>query len=467
MASLCLVMLARLLRTPYLYVVAGTAALSIPLLFAPEEHRRAGVDMLLLFWMFGSSLCLLGSWGTVIRWYYPFPFMLSLYSLYAFCGLGVYVLRDLYWFNWPADISAAGDALLVGLAGLVAGYVAWLVLTLRKRASLALPTCWGWNCKRLRIAVHATLLLGTVGAYFTFDHFKNIPLFAEDTEAARLLIAQSSPKLFWPLWNVLMHTLPLAYVLYRVEGRTPVARLRLVTVSVYSLALLGLYAARSVLLFPVILTLLIYVHELSPRFSLRRAGAVAVAAIAFSMLFIGYRAQRGGSDVGLAASWMVGDLFPEVRTFALALHEAPELRVGDQTVSSLAVGLVPSGVLTVLGVDKAAVWRPIGGIFRDKLGFSNILGLRLSLAGELYFIGGWFAIALTMSLIGLLLGVLDYCVRDASDAVHRYPYVLAGLLTALLVPYGTAFLLTCLWVGVPGFGIAWFCQTSRPRARVA
>ena len=462
LAATVLALLARVLRAAYLYILAATAGLTVFGFLLPSDYLFMEECMLLLFWMFASALYLFGrSAEQGIRWYDPFPLMLSLYFTYAFGGLGVYIARDLWWYNWPADTEVPALALVIGLIALIAGYAAWRIVTIRAPLKQRHATAWGWNRSRLRYALYATLMLGVIGAYFVFDRFRVIPLMAADVEQARIYINRNSPKPFWPLWNLLLQSAPLAYILYRIEGRTDVARLRLLAVSATSLLMLSLYGGRSFLLVPVILTLLIYVHELQPRFSLARAGAFGVAVLCFAMLFIAYRSQRESYDLNRAFRFMIADFFPEVRTFALAVHDLPDLQAGYEGLTTVIVGIVPSGFLSVLGVDKSELWKPIGTRVLEGLDFSGILGLRMSLVGELYFMGHWTTIAVVMGLLGVWLGYLDHRLHRGRAAIDRYPYIVAGLLTMLLIPYGTLYFVTVVWVLVPAFAISWFCRTPR------
>ena len=98
--------------------------------------------------------------------------------------------------------------------------------------------------------------------------------------------------------------------------------------------------------------------------------------------------------------------------------------------------------MNLFGLDKTVLYQPIGGFILSYFPqFTDILGLRISLIGELYISFGLSSvIVIIFSMIGIILVLLDNAVQSTK---------LRAILTSLLmlsIPYGSIYFITVIQI---------------------
>jgi hypothetical protein len=268
--------------------------------------------------------------------------------------------------------------------------------------------------------------------------------------------------MFWPVMQLGMHAVAIAAAFMVV----PVGRRgRGVLTALVAAVPLTLYGARSLLFLPIaVTTVLVAASGRMRRPVLMVAGAGVL--LLGGVTYVGYRGFSTGSFAFRVGAAVAADLFPEMRTTAMVRERLPvDQHVGSQLLSTAFSALAPSQVLRVVGLDKSELFRPVGRDFWELFAreFETVPGLRAGLLGELY---------IGFGTGGVFLGVALLCIaaRLAGPrgplhvpAVTAYREAWLGVLLGAAVIYGTQFVFTIVFVGVPALLVArWLRPAAAP-----
>jgi hypothetical protein len=210
------------------------------------------------------------------------------------------------------------------------------------------------------------------------------------------------------------------------------------------------YGGRFVVVFTLFVMGLIYA-QFKTNISLFKFSLFLIFLLSASMAYIGYRLFGSDLDMSLAANAVLADLFPEMRTFALAIKSLQPGNFFKEVFITPLIGIFPSGVLSLVGFDKKELWKPIGStivsIIPDAI---NLSGIRISLVGEVYL-----ASKLTGTLLFMAtLSAITYCIDSffsRSRGLNVYPYILFAGLCSSLIAYGSIFIVTTVFIFIEGY----------------
>jgi hypothetical protein len=451
-----------------LYVGLPVAGLVGGILFyggGTEEDRKAMLWMAISVLVF-LPMCYLYLVKLKHRWHHPFFLFFSWLFAFLFFGTYMYFVRKLFFAGYPGEITTATLAGTVALAGVVCGYgftacVASLG-TMGKRPRIELASVREWDSSRANILNWGLIALGWVAAFMIFQRFTLIPLFSDDVDAMRVVVNKESAGYLWPVWMLLFQSIPLSFVHYWFRGKGIGGQIALALKVTLALVPLTFYASRFLMLFPFLVTLVLYIYLRRPDFSIQKAFYVFVTIMAFAMAFVAYRIFGGELTSQHFFKAFLADFFPEVRTFATALVFVDPEPLTREVFGTVIAGLFPSKLLSLLGFDKSELWQPIGEIILNFFPWSaNILGLRTSFVGEIYLAASIRGVLISMLVIGVILYFLDCSVQRHAMSVTVFPTAVLTALLIALVPYGTIFIITTVWVFTPSYLILLVCRGKK------
>lgn len=396
----------------------------------------------------------------------PHQIVFAIWELYVAGGMFAYALREALWFNYYGDIWGAFGVSVVACASLWVGYLLAARGRVVRPKQVVIdfePVVWS------RLLSAAVVLAGTgwAGAVLMYVQTGVLPAFGGKVDADRVLFSQTASGFVLPMIMCGILAIGLCAAIIA-DASAPAGRKALASVVALAAAPpLLVYGGRFFVVLPFLIVMLIWTWSLRLDLRVLMLPLAGAAAVVVSMRLVVLRIYGGAATSAQAFRGTLNDLFPEVRSFAIALHTVPREGLWLNIVGSVGTGLIPGRVAELLGIDKQALFAPIGGVVLSSMSAfygNKILGIRIGVAGEFYLA---FGIAGAV-FIGLAVGVLAH-VADRMWAV-RTPgsiavcAVFTSALAALL-PYGSVFIITCVTLTVPVWlAVRW---ATGPRARLA
>jgi len=338
-------------------------------------------------------------------------------------GSGSYWATTLLYSWYRVGITRA--ACFVAVCTAVALAAATVVLHVRRREQPSRPAP-EWHWARLRIATYLIFLMAAIGTAVTLYRIGYVPILTGDPTSARVHFPAIGGA-----WYRLSMLGGVVALLVAVQAAARRASWTLYAVGAASLALVGVYGMRFLVVLPVAVALLLW-DRVRSRLPLWRM-ALVVVLLAPALGAVGYWRSR---DTTVERLPPVGLLFYgtllEFRDLGWALD-----RYGDslpllhgRTLGSAVVPLLPTPVWRVVGVDKPAVYARSSAAFLGEA-MGQPTGQRIGAYGEFYMNFGWAGAIAGAVLYGLLLGALDQ--RDRQPAPAAVPGIFLALVLATAI----------------------------------
>lgn len=387
----------------------------------------------------------------------PLVIFFIVYSVYFIVGFFMWIVWEFLFpvpelplFRFDSDPLTV---ILVGylslytivIAGEIGSYLAskWKVKTITYSNK-------NMNKTYLELLSWFILIAGFISAYILFAGFREAPLLAaEAKDMVRLEVVRRSSGFTWVFYMLLILMPSIVYL--KANGKFKSIGIIDILKVILSLTILSLYAGRFFMLSPIMIVLLLHMHNYSHKISLLKIGFIMLLVIIFSIYFIGYRIYGTEVNIDLAIRAFFVDFFPEVRMFAAAVTRVAQHEYLDNVLTTIAMGFVPSKMAEIVGLDKSRLWQPIGGYVSQL--FSELggeLGIRLSWIGEWYIAGGLPAVIGATFISAFIVGWLNYKLTTRKELAlqYKFKYIIIIFLIIMTIPYGTLFIVTIGWLSI-------------------
>lgn len=389
----------------------------------------------------------------VIYWYYPFSLVLGFYCLFSVAGIMIYQLREIWWFNYPAEMDVSAKAALIGLVGLLLGRWYRNIIQL-PRKFIKRKGLREFNIPKLKRITWAYITVGNIAAGILYNFYTNlsiIPLLSSNSDGARYALTRYSPGKgsLWILMLLLMIAIPQAYVVLLSYGKLNLRRwFEFIFQFILSFIPLTLYAGRFYFLTPLVMLILVHVF-LRKSISIIKMGIVVAVILLFAMGFVAFRVT--GSPLGGQATRIIwADLFPEMRSFAMAVYFVGNPKIWKQIIVNIVSSWLPSIVFSLVGEYKPDFLFSIGRFVTSNVDQSLRTfggGIRAGLLGESYFAYGFLGVLMTFFFLGFITTAMDKIINEADIwDVRRFRSILMSIVLALSIPYGTNMFITSLFI---------------------
>lgn len=392
-------------------------------------------------------------------WHSPFSLGFGLLTLYSVGGIIVYELREIYWFNYPADMEVASKSVVLAHIFMLTGrlisaplikFVPYEVIKLE------------FNLKKLYLVIVIFTIVGNFAAMLLYDFYRNVPIFSENIDVARQQLREYSAGrgTLFILQQVLVISVPLSYYYFRFN-RHKTRLVEFVILSVACLIPLSFYGGRFFILVPVVLLVITQsVYFKQVKFSVVIGSSVFL--LAFAMAFIAYRSFGNDVNSYYATRAIWSDFFPEVRSFAFVVSELGEPRIYKEIFYNFVSTMFPSVLLSFLGIEKKFLLFSIGDFVASATGFN--LPIRTGLIGEAYLAYGFTGVSIIFGVLGFVLGFLHRAFEKISRSdARRFIIIVSSTFLALMIPYGTNMLSTTIFATIFASFAVWTCSYNRNR----
>jgi hypothetical protein len=313
---------------------------------------------------------------------------------------------------------------------------------------------------RLKYVIAIFGFAGLFSSIIFFDFYRDIPLLSNDIDAARVRIISLRGSYLNGVM-LLFHSLALSLLIYY-DSRKLNTKLFLsfFLCKFFVLSIpLFFYGGRSMVMIPAILCMLIYC-EFKNSISIIKIVITGLLVFIGNMLFAVFR-MFGANDFTLYfINAVSADAFPEMRMFAFSNINMVVGEYFTNVFITPLVSIFPSALLDVFGITKSDNWKPIGGVILSNFADAgDILGIRISIIGEIYLGGGFTALFVCMSFLGALLYWADRKLQIKSG-IEKYPYIVLTGTLPLLMTYGSLFAATCFFLFFESIFIVRFVKRS-------
>ena len=335
-------------------------------------------------------------------------------------GIGLYNLREIYFYNLPGSVAVFNGEIFEVLCLLTP------LFFIRPRIR---------TVKKLTNAeVIVFFALQLIGTSLMTNFFRVIPLFQTNVDAGRALVhANTGAGIGW-LLLVFPGTL---LILDQLTNWSNSSQSKWVKLLMFVFPFL-LYGGRSLMIFPFFA---FYVYSLSSsqhRIKVGKAFAASILGLV-GLVFFGVWRELGSVELtSESLAWVVVDLGAEYRSGVNVLNNLGFQRIGSFWQNLLS-GQIPGVFWGFVDEDKANYYHPIGEVVTSNSHYFKEFdgGMRLGLLGEL-------AISTMFSRVVIIafMSLMFFATRFMKGTTAAF--VLTCVLFA--VPYGINFLMNGLQV---------------------
>jgi hypothetical protein len=383
----------------------------------------------------------------------PHSVVVAVWEYYFAGGMIMYLVRERLWFNYTGDIWTvfwAGVAMTASLwAGVQLVRARGLFGPRALRPRTALPSVPG----RLTAFAWLFTALSYVGAVGIYVQSGVIPVLSARVDAARVIVNRTASGFMLPLvmLGIIAVGLHFAAMEVRRSGGAPRRIGSALAGALIALPPLFLYGGRFFVIMPMLLVAIMWIWENRSRLRALATPLVGAAAAGTAMWWVVLRIYGSTATSAQVFRGLMNDTLSEMRLFALSLYQVPREGLAMNILGPVATGLLPERVATLLGIDKAALFRPIGGVVMSSLyqfAGNEFLGIRLSALGEFYLGFGLVGVCALGLVVGGLAILVDGIAED-EDAGRRLVAAVATAALAAIMPYGSVFIITVVTLTAP------------------
>lgn len=389
----------------------------------------------------------------------PHSVVVGGWEAYFIGGIAVYIVRDRIWYNYSGDIQTVfmiGCAMTLSLWLGVYGQRLASGGPRRDRGSRA--GAWALRPRRLDAVGFVLAAVSYAGAAGMYLQLGYLPSLSGSIDAARVQAGLRASGFLLPMIMLSILSIGLFYADFMVSGLVGLRRSRLGLVMRMVLVFPPLlaYGGRFFVFMPLLVVVLMWMWE--PGGGSARIWAmplIAAGAVSAAMYLLVIRIYGAGATAAQAFRGVLNDLFPEARTFAMALFQVPRGGLWANIVGPVATGLIPGTVAEWIGLDKEALFRPIGGVIYASLyqfNANSLPGIRIGAVGEFYLAFGTLGVVALSVAVGFSAASVDRLVLRGQPVPLFFGVVIVALLIAL-EPYGSVFLVTVMTMMLPAWAV--------------
>lgn len=373
-------------------------------------------------YLWATALCIYTFTQLQAKWTIAFSFWLFV-TIYTFAGAFIYLLREYFYFNHPGYFRVPINIWL--LATLITALFAPFD-TIKKTTRDDIPINLKINHNWTIVFISA----GLISAFFMFHD--NIPLFADDINAARARTVSETQGVFWFLYMGLQIILTLYFVEYVTIKIPYTTKLIRTCIIILLVSTLSLYGGRFFVFMPIIFSVafLSYKGIVNSRHITIMVLSVLLLAISVSAL----RFHDSADDLGSMLEMGVrNDVFPEFRTL---IQLEPLIQNFDISyIFNPFISFMPSAFYQLFDIDKNSdLMLSIGYYLSSFDDEAQQVGYRVTILGELY---------LALGYIGVIIGVLTVNITSViakNRTKNDLFYIYLVIMFCMLVPYGVTFI---------------------------
>ena len=359
----------------------------------------------------------------------PPSLFVSIYNMYFILGVVMWIIRETYFENWE------GDFYTVITVYAITSYILsfWGSLELYRRPTTE-PIL---NLKQLNLSplfFIVLLCLEYFGIYLFTAGFSVIPIFETNIDEARKELSTASAGAGAGIGAILIYCGVLCIFHVLACKQRKIIKTPLFIVSYIPFVL---YGGRLLMLLPLLVVPIIYMVKKNIKISKKNILAFTVTILCVFTILMLYGTFRGKGeiDMELFYNFLTADLFPEFRG-SVAAYKLNSKDLSFDYLSMVFSNLFPGGIASILGIDKEHQLQT-GAYVASLFGYENLLGIRISLTGELllcnlgfYFIF-WSILIISVHKLNVFYFNKHIWGRDKFISLY------IGLFVSLVIPYGT------------------------------
>jgi len=381
----------------------------------------------------------------------PHHVVLGAFEFYFMAGMIMFIVRERYWYNYYAEMPTVFWSGVYMTFAMWAGV--WLHRRIRSRRGARRGAKIALSAQRLEAVAVAFAVVGWLGAAGIVVQTRIVPVLSAGVDSARVQVSQQASGFLLP-----MIMLGIIAIIFRIASEAVRRESGLLLSTGKAIAFgfaasppLLLYGGRFFIILPLALVALWWTWRSKRASAQFVLPAAAIGGFALSMALVVLRIFGSAATRAQATRAVMNDLFPEMRVFGMALYQVPRSDLWQNIIGTVTTGLMPGALAGFLGIDKTALYRPMGRTILASLyqfRENDILGIRISILGEVHLAFGLMGVVTMALLIGFAASSLTSRLRRGGIDDTLIATVFTALLVALM-PYGSVFLITVLTIGVP------------------
>ena len=388
----------------------------------------------------------------IYNWHLPIAFLFSIHVIYVVMGVLVYVARDIYWFNYSANMDIVYTSAIISvIAMILAAPICEILYNLINKTD----TVYIISLKKLNSVIWFLIIVGNLATFKLFDYYTNIPLFSYNIKQAKLDASSFSAGkgMLITLMQLLTIVIPYVHYYYCTLSRQnskAFYKFFFYWLKIFLCIIpLSFYGGRFYIILPIILVLFFHTYFFN-RLSLKTILPFFVFIISISMIFVSFRIAGSSLSFATATRAIWADLFPEIRGFGMVVSYIGCPYIYKEMIVNFFIKFFPSFVLIPCGIDKQQYLLTIGRYVSENVD-ATLSGnaIRTGLLGESYLAGNYTGVfILHFCIASLALYFTRKLIILEKNDFRNTHFLIAGVTLSTSVVYGTNQLYTFVLITV-------------------